>query len=120
MTMTEKDFVSAGHVARVLIDTPFMQPAKWPAAVVVWTKDSRRVMSRAQHAQWLASRGAGAAANACLRRKVPPGHVLVWSDRDDVAAHGAFRVVDVGGAIREQAEGPFLPADASSEGVDNG
>ena len=90
-------------VGNMLLDAGHARPAVWPSLVVIYTEGEKRVTSRIQHAQWLASKGALKAAKTCLARSVPAGHVLVWSTQKENptdAKQGCFFVEDLTAAIR--------------------
>lgn len=98
----ENEAALLAHVASALHGSAFRNLRSWPSCVVVVRVGEKpRITGRADHAQWLRANDLPALANECMRRKVPPGSVLVHLEADttDVAGVG-FVVFDVVGAVR--------------------
>lgn len=68
----------------------FTRPRSWASAVVVLRHgEAPRAALRGDFAGWLLSNGLAASARECTRRKVLPGHVLVWLEIDVEEVSGA-------------------------------
>lgn len=82
------------RVGMALAASPFRKASRWPHAVV-FDGDAPRVSSRADFASYLRAAGLDAQAHEATRRRIPPGHVLVWVERDNAkVATAGFILVD--------------------------
>jgi hypothetical protein len=95
-------------VTELLAHGPFRR-RRGRDAIIVWRDgEEPKITGRADWAGFLFANGMTEQGRECIKRRVPPGHVLCWleTDREDVASAG-FALIDyaseVAGVMGEEA-----------------
>lgn len=83
-------------VARLLLESRWCAPHRWPLVAIVLTPETRRVMLRAELAEDFRRNDLVQLAHEVIARRVGPGEILVHVQVDDATGAGArLAVVDL-------------------------
>jgi hypothetical protein len=81
-------------IAGAILSSPFRLERRWREAVVVIEDGKVRVTARPDWAAYLNANGLSEPADACMRRQIPRGSILVWvSGENELGACAQFIVV---------------------------
>jgi hypothetical protein len=93
-----------GFVAEALVGSAFERADRWKHACVILRPEEKRVTSRACFSGYLNAHGLHASARECVKRRIPPGSILVWLEADNTeVALASFIVFDLGSSLKKLA-----------------